>query len=302
MVDLFFILSGFVLAPAFPKYKELKSLRNFVLKRFLRLAPLTWITIMFVLVYAVSIEIKQNLSDDATAPSMSIDFQSIVLSLLLLQVFSNEAILLNYPLWSLSAEWIVNVFIAILASFLPKRVYLYFLIGLLLLGIISARSSVDPEWANQICRAGFGISLGIFLRHIFDLRVKLKAQKLHLAISSVFSLAVIFLKINYGPCQVIFSCLVFAYLIYSMAEFEVEKNFWVPESIARNSGVFSFGIYVWHAPLSGLVSRLLEVAQIHNLGIFYLALVLISSVATLISVNFAEKPILKTLKGRLGTR
>ena len=302
MVDLFFILSGFVLAPVFPRYRELKSLREFVVKRFLRLAPLTWITIMFVLVYAGAIEIKQTLSDDATAQSMSIDFQSIVLSLLLLQVFSNEANLLNYPLWSLSAEWIVNIVIAILASLFPKRVYLYFLVGLLLLGIISARSPVDPEWSNQICRAAFGISLGIFLRYIFDLRLKPKAQKLHLAISSVFSLAVVFLKFDYGPYQAIFSCLVFAYLIYSVAKFEVEKNLRVPESIARNSGVLSFGIFVWHAPLSGLVSRLIEIAQVHNLGIFYLALVLISSMATLISVNFAEKPILKTLKGRLETK
>jgi peptidoglycan/LPS O-acetylase OafA/YrhL len=302
MVDLFFILSGFVLAPVFPKYRELTSLRDFMLKRFLRLAPLAWITIMFVLVYAGSLEIKRIVSDDTTAPSMPIDFQSIVLSLLLLQVFSIEATLLNYPLWSLSAEWIVNIVIASIATLFPKRIYLYFLIGLLSLGIISARSSVDPEWANQICRAAFGISLGICIRHIFELRVKLKAQKLHLALSSVSSLAVVFLKFDFGPYKAIFSSLVFTYLIYSVAKFEVEKNFRVPESIARNSGLFSFGIYVWHAPLSGLVSRLLEVPQIYNLGIFYLALVLTSSMATLISVNFIEKPILKTLKGRLETK
>jgi peptidoglycan/LPS O-acetylase OafA/YrhL len=302
MVDLFFILSGFVLAPVFPRYKELTPLKEFALKRFLRLAPLAWITIMFVLAYAGILEIKQNLSDDATAPSMSIDFQAIIISLLLLQVFSNEATLLNYPLWSLSAEWIVNIVIAIQACLFSKRLYLSFLIGLLLLGIVSATSTADPEWANQICRAAFGISLGILIRHFFDLGVRLKVQKLHLVMSSVFTLVVVYLRIDYGPYQSIISCLVFAYLIYSVAEFEVEKKFWVPESIARNSGLFSFGIYVWHAPLSGLVIRLLEVIQIDNLGIFYLTLVLASSIATLISVNFAEKPILKTLKGRLATK
>jgi peptidoglycan/LPS O-acetylase OafA/YrhL len=302
MVDLFFILSGFVLAPVFPRYKELPSLREFALKRFLRLAPLAWITIMFVLAYAGLLEIKQNLTEDATARSMSIDVQSVIISLLLLQVFSNEATLLNYPLWSLSAEWIVNIVIAIQACFLPKKFYLSFLLGLLLLGIVSATSSADPEWANQICRAAFGISLGIFSRHFFDLGVRLKAQKLHLAMSSVFSLAVVFLRIDYGPYQSIFSCLVFTYLIYSVAGFEVEEKFRVPESIARNSGLLSFGIYVWHAPLSGLISRLLEVIQVDNLGIFYLALVLASSMATLISVNFAEKPILNALKGRLSTK
>jgi peptidoglycan/LPS O-acetylase OafA/YrhL len=117
--------------------------------------------------------------------------------------------------------------------------------------------------------------------------------------STVFSLAVLFLRIDYGPYQSIFSFLVFTYLNYSVAGFEVEEKFRVPESIARNSGLLSFGIYVWHAPLSGLISRLLEVIQIDNLGIFYLALVLASSIVTLISVNFAEKPILNTLKGRL---
>jgi len=302
MVDLFFILSGFVLAPIFPKYKGLTSFKEFVLKRFLRLAPLAWVTIIFVLIYAGLLEIKQNLSDDPFALSMPIDFQSIVLSLSLLQVFSNDATLLNYPLWSLSAEWVVNIVIAILATLLSKRFYLFSLIGLLLLGILSASSSVDPEWANQICRAAFGISLGILSRHIFELRGKLKAQKLHLALSSIISMGVVFLEFDYGPYQAIFSCLVFAYLIYSVAKFEVQKSFWVPESIARNSGLLSFGIYVWHAPLSGLVSRLFEIIQVGNLGIFYLALVLISSLATLISVNFAEKPILKMLKGRLETR
>jgi peptidoglycan/LPS O-acetylase OafA/YrhL len=79
MVDLFFVLSGFVLAPIFPRYKELRSLKEFALKRFLRLAPLAWITIMFVLAYAGLLEIKQNLTDDATTPSMSIDFQSIII-------------------------------------------------------------------------------------------------------------------------------------------------------------------------------------------------------------------------------
>ena len=302
MVDLFFVLSGFVLAPVFPRYKELTSLKEFGLKRFLRLAPLAWITIMFVLVYAGLLEIKQNLSDVATAVSMSIDFQSIVTSLLLLQVFSNEAILINYPLWSLSAEWIVNIVIAIHACLLPKKFFLSFLMGLLFLGVLSATSSADPAWANHIFRAAFGISLGILIRQLFGLGLKLRALKLHLATSSALSMIIVFSRIDYGPYKSIFACLVFSYLIYSVAEFEIEKKLPISESIARNSGLFSFGIYVWHAPLSGLVSRLMELIEVDNVGIFYLALVLVSSIATLISVNFAEKPILRAIKGRLKTR
>ncbi len=302
MVDLFFVLSGFVLAPVFPKHKELASFRHFLLKRFLRLVPLTWITIMFVLLYAGLLEIKQNLDQVASTPSMPIDFQAVLLSLMLLQVFSNEATLLNYPLWSLSAEWIVNVVIAIMAYSFSARVYKYFLISLLLLGLISTSSSIDPEWANQIFRAAFGISLGILIRYIFDSRGRLKGHRFHLVLSSAASLAVVLLRIDYGPYQAICSCLAFAYFIYSLAEFEVGSNFQITESIARNSGLLSFGIYVWHAPLSGLVSRLLEVTQVHNLGIHYLALVLTSFLATLISVKLVEKPILKTLKGRLDIR
>jgi peptidoglycan/LPS O-acetylase OafA/YrhL len=302
MVDLFFVLSGFVLAPVFPKHKDLASFRHFVLKRFLRLAPLTWITITFVLGYAGLLEIKHNLDESASTPSMPIDFQAIVLSLLLLQVFSSEATVLNYPLWSLSAEWIVNLAIATLAGLFSTRFYKYFLIGLLLLGLISASSSLDPEWANQICRAAFGISLGILIRYAFDSRARLKGQKFHLVLSSSASLAVVFIRIDYGRYQAICSCLAFAYFIYSLAEFEVGSNFRIPESIARNSGLLSFGIYVWHAPLSGLVSRLFEITQVHYLGIQYLALVLLSSLATLISVKLVEKPTLKAIKGRLDFR
>jgi peptidoglycan/LPS O-acetylase OafA/YrhL len=255
-----------------------------------------------VFVYAVSLEIKHNLSDDMTMNSMQIDLQSIVLSLLLLQVFSSEATLLNYPLWSLSAEWIVNVVMAILAVILSRSFYIYILIVFLLLGIISASSPSDPEWVNQICRAGFGISLGMLIRHFFDQGINLQAQKLHLTLSSISSLIVVFLKIDFGSFQSIFSCLVFTYLIYSVANFEVEKNIRVPESLARNCGIYSFGLYVWHVPLSGLVNRLLEVVQLNDLGIFYLVLVATSSMATLISVNYIESPILQKLEVRLKTK
>jgi peptidoglycan/LPS O-acetylase OafA/YrhL len=302
MVDLFFVLSGFVLAPIFPKFKEWTFLKEFALNRFLRLAPLTWITILFVILYASLLEIKQSLSDEAVGPSMSLDFKSVGLSLLLMQVFSHEATLLNYPLWSLSAEWIVNISIALAASFFPRKTFLKFLAGLLVLGIICAKGSVDFEWVNQISRAAFGISLGLLIRHLFDRRKKLKAQKAHLFLSVILSFATVFLNFNFYPYRAIFSSCIFAYLIYSLAEFELGTNFRVPKSLASNCGSLSFGIYVWHAPLSGLVNRLLEILKIHNLGISYLALVIISTIATLISVNLVEKPLLKTIKGRLELR
>ena len=302
MVDLFFVLSGFVLAPIFPKYQERTFLKNFALNRFLRLAPLAWITILFVLLYASLLVIKQHLSDDAVRPSMSIDFKSVALSLMLMQVFSREAALLNYPLWSLSAEWIVNISIALIACFFLKKTYFKFLVGLLLLGIICAKSSVNLEWVNQISRAAFGISLGILIRHLFNRRKKIKARKTHLFLSLISSFAAVLLTLNFDPYRAIFSSCIFAYLIYSMAEFELGMKFKVPKSLASICGSLSFGIYVWHAPLSGLVIRLLEILKIHNLGISYLALVIISAIATLISVNLVEKPLLKTLKGRLEFR
>lgn len=301
MVDLFFVLSGFVLAPSFPKFKEISILRKFTLKRFLRLAPLSWTTIMFVLAYASLIVIKQNLIHNPTAPLMSIDFQSIVLSLLLLQVFSKDALVLNYPLWSLSAEWVINIFIAFLSCLFPRRIYQFLLVNLLLFGVIFTSSSFDFEWVNQICRAALGISVGILTRQIFDLRIKFKAHKLHLIFAWLLNLSVVFLNFDFGSYQAIFSCILFAYLIYTIAEFDIETNFRVPEAVARNCGFLSFGIYVWHAPLSGLVDRLLEVAQLNNLVFSYLSLVVFSSIATLVSVYFVERPLIQAIKGRLIT-
>jgi peptidoglycan/LPS O-acetylase OafA/YrhL len=121
MVDLFFVLSGFVLAPIFPRTRRWQGFYRFAVKRLLRLLPMAWLSLFFVALYSCAIFLKSNCSDDPSLQLMPINGESLLMALLLLQIFSTAATLLNYPLWSLSAEWFANVILALSLNFLTIK-------------------------------------------------------------------------------------------------------------------------------------------------------------------------------------
>jgi peptidoglycan/LPS O-acetylase OafA/YrhL len=105
-VDLFFILSGFVI---FYSYQhslsaDVRSLRAFFVKRLARVYPLHLLFLMMFLILTVSLQILRNTPPD---PLMFSPAQ-FGLQLTLLQAWGfaeNAALSWNYPAWSISAEF-----------------------------------------------------------------------------------------------------------------------------------------------------------------------------------------------------
>ena len=86
-VDLFFILSGFVLEPAFPTARNLKDCMRFIIRRYIRLAPMIYSTVAFSILYYFAIKLKHSSGRDHLLPNLEMNISTIAFSLLFLQIF-----------------------------------------------------------------------------------------------------------------------------------------------------------------------------------------------------------------------
>lgn len=165
-VDLFFVLSGFLLTQV---YSHITSYRELVVRRFARLFPLQWLTLFAVLIgqyfYAQAWEKPFIYQIN--------DTYHFILNLLLLQQTGLQAgFSFNGPSWSISVEWIVNLlFFAILLR--PKWI--------LPSSIIFITSSITLLAISQPNITNFGLSFGFIdtslLRVFFGFFVGVIAAK-----------------------------------------------------------------------------------------------------------------------------
>ncbi len=291
MVDLFFVLSGFVLMPVFPKNNSWFELRKFVTKRLWRLLPIAWLSLCFVLVYAIAVNANISFEEKQNSNDMPISITSFLSALLLLQIFSTSATLLNYPLWSLSAELLANIFLAIQIKFVKSKNFLValFILNAIFLWLISFTSS--HQGLHQFTRALNEISIGMTIRLFFDAKTRVTFVKTKLIFSCLMMFLLLF-AIDLKPWQteklsVIFSGL----LIFYIACFERIYGFRFSVGLVSICGSLSFGLYVWHVPLSGISSRLLQVIQVESPVTELLFLLTLSAIAALISIFLIERPI-----------
>ena len=101
-VDFFFVLSGFVLGSNL----MVSSVKKFIFMRLLRLYP------MLIPVFALTIVIRivPFISQHVMESTPPLSIAQYIGAFLLLQIFWGVLIPVNTPLWSLSAEWFVNIF------------------------------------------------------------------------------------------------------------------------------------------------------------------------------------------------
>lgn len=171
-VDIFFILSGFVISNAYSKKMAngTLSLGGFVLVRLIRLYPVYFLS----LVLAIPIYLYGQ-AGQGTPLSMAGTLQLVVMSLLFLPgVMIPNGLLfpINGPYWSLFFELIANFLYGIFRPLLSTKalVYLVSILGLLLLLMSGYHGSMDfgfivslQAFIAGLVRASFGIFFGILI-------------------------------------------------------------------------------------------------------------------------------------------
>ena len=178
-VDLFFILSGFVLAHVYwALFREricLQDFSNFLGTRIARIYPLHFVMlILFLLIETAKLVVFSHRPDLFTSPPFSHpdESEAIIYHLTLTQTFYGSGLSWNAPSWSISCEAIVYLIFPFLAIGISRsRWYLLSLAliscaGLALLYSQHGSLNIVGSWA--VVRCFFEFNLGIVVYHIVD--------------------------------------------------------------------------------------------------------------------------------------
>lgn len=198
-VDVFFVLSGFILTYVyynqfFINKTTVKDYWNFVLKRFAKIYPLHFvITLIFIPVSCIG---KYLLHQD----SINIYFDALLQNFLMIHSWSTtEYLSWNFPSWSISAEWFAYLFLFVPLAFIYKFSRLFFFLFVIL--IIGAfvyywigipNFTLDRYTLNGLPRIIPEFILGILVGFV---KVKFKINKPNATL--IFLSSILFLMITF---------------------------------------------------------------------------------------------------------
>lgn len=242
-VDFFFVLSGFVLAPSYLRVSTIKDAGQFLAGRAYRLFPMVIATILFVLGIQAAVNLKHIILGEVSKSGIDTSFLTLLFAFSLLQIFSNTATLLNPPLWSLSAEWLSNLFIISRPIFRQFNTFFFFVTGCLL---IWHYQSSGNGWEEQLGRAISGFYLGIILRQLRN-RKNLGSRTgllLSLGMVVLMNISIYFV----GPKLSYLSPLTYGLAIIQLSFVSIHSY---PSLVKVSTlfGRYSYGFYAWHFPL-----------------------------------------------------
>lgn len=291
-VDFFFVLSGFVLANSISSANSLKDLKRFLIKRVIRLFPMAGTTIVFTLLIQFSVDLKRFVLNQSLAPRIETDILTLFYAFALLQIFSNSALMLNVPLWSLSAEWIINL--AGISRIGLGRYTPFVLLGVGILLII-----IDLAYGfaigDMLGRAFFGFYFGVILRLYGYTHSSKSIPKLVCSLILVVALnvSIYFFSTSF----IYFAPLVFGFNILELSYWESSLNKKI-HKLSSKFGKYSYGIYAWHfnlLSLSAIIEKrffdLIGFRVLDSLNFTFILCLLLTLISTYFTIKYIEKPI-----------
>lgn len=174
MVDLFFILSGFIISYVYRADRRARftwaETKSFLFSRFARIYPLHFVTMLYLLLFAVGSSALLSLVGHQYQPLSAKSFTDWLLQLLLLNAWIPGYVAWNIPSWSISAEMFAYaLFPAIVALHLlrPRLTYAALITTSLAfyvyIAVTSGSLDIVAGLAPLRCIAGF--SVGMLLYH-----------------------------------------------------------------------------------------------------------------------------------------
>jgi peptidoglycan/LPS O-acetylase OafA/YrhL len=297
LVDLFFVLSGFVLMPSLSVSRASKI--DFLKKRFIR-----FYSVLAPAIIAVVLLNYINLGRGPSPVNVHSAIQ-IAGAFLLLQVFYTNSVWVLIPLWSLSAELFVNLLAVI---FFPRRqrVLLFICLGLLLFvfGIFYAHNH-DKQWRTYVefsaaGRSIVGFYFGLWIRKLFNengLRWFFDKRGVKWLFIALVLIAM-WVLIIYSPYFFILAALPYALLVFLIASINESNLSLVVLKISKYLGRISFQMYLWHPfvfnlNIGGFFARqLVDVPTVPRHLLSGTTSVAITILLCEIAIRFFEKPLL----------
>ena len=261
IVDFFFVVSGFVLEPSYPKSaRDIKKARKFVVRRMVRLWPLTITALLLaLLVYAIEPQATQFYGTSTN------NFWFTYLSAcLLLQVFVQSSYYWIGTLWSSSSMWFANL-IAIPVLDNRKNWKLLATIAgswlVMLYFFWSAdQAGVYPTPSTgylALIRTIFGFCIGLYLRSNFE-----KLRNINWLVSPATAASALILLFASEYLEPVLITLVAAPIISVCVLFfahrEAQLRNYISPNFASFAGRISFGVYLLHPIFIALFSYIIK--------------------------------------------
>ncbi len=270
-VDLFFVLSGFVMFAAYGnRLKNAHDLKLFVIRRFGRLFPLlVFTTIVFILVVngialAKNLALAYGLGGVLNTPEATAYLVPSLLEILTTLTMTHslgvfDHLILNTPSWSISTEFYAYlVFAAVCLLWRPaRRLPVFFLLVLAGYGIsVWATVNVHDCLVKGGCLSltyDFGFMrcvYGFFLGSLtWEATQRWRANLPALQVLSLAGVAVLLLWVDAHPALAFAFPLVFALMIWSLSKdsgFLAKILLW---PFFQMLGQRSYSLYMMHMPL-----------------------------------------------------
>jgi len=299
-VDLFFVLSGFVIAHAYDsRLATGMTAASFAQARIIRFWPLL---VVAVLIGALRAGAGLAVGSETALTPGQLALATVSGLFLIPAPVTPAAHLfeLNIPLWTLCFELLINFAYAICFRWLTSRVLaVVALVGgaaMIWMAIQHGSNDTGPIVATAvggIGRAAFGFSIGVLLcRH------PVRAPTLPTSLILIGLAALVCAPIP-EPLRVTYD-LVFAIglapVLVIVGAAATPQGLWL--SVAKYLGAISFVIYAIHQPLIGMASTGAEMLDLPKLPIA-VALVLGLLIVSPLIDRFYDEPVRAWLKSRL---
>ena len=258
-VDLFFVLSGFVIAYAYqqPLSAGLRR-RDFMLARFIRLYPMFVIGLAFGIAAAWTYARPSNL----TPFFDNVGFNLFMLPFPLQYPGKVDNLFpLDFPAWSLFYELIAYVIFALLTPRLNnRRLAVLIAIGFLMLIVTGAtegsldRGTWRPSVLGGFARVTFSFFAGVALYRLW-LRHPTRIR-LHPAILFVLLILPLTWRPDAGPFAWLYELAVITLwmpLMVWLGAGSTAKGFWLRMCVVL--GALSYPLYIVHAPILSVVGQ-----------------------------------------------
>lgn len=265
-VDLFFLMSGFVLARAYGRrFEEGLSAGRFLSMRLVRLYPLYAIgTLLTVVVAASGLIVGASM-----AWTWSSLLRALVPAIAMLPALPVPGVRsglypLDGPAWSLFYELIVNILLVLTWRFVSGRgAWVFIVAGLV--GLVVATSllpglnggSIWGEWGAALARVSFSFFLGVAIERLFERQSRAgRVFTLRCPPAILLIVSVVALSVDPGPTlrplyDLVCVVVVFPPLVWLCLTNEPRAGV----RMFATLGLISYPLYVVHVPASYVLTR-----------------------------------------------
>lgn len=306
-VDLFFGLSGFVIAHAYwQRLRDGMTLQNFLLQRLIRLYPLYLLATV-----AGALVFLHQMQSPVLAPDLpDYSITGFITNLLFLPAFSGNAtnplFPAVFPAWSLFWELIANLIFALFAPRLNWRllgaglvVALVLLLGTgVTYGTLNVGATAEQIWAGE-GRVLWSFFAGVAvyrLHQISGFSCKVPMAVLGAGLFGVFAPSLI----GWGY-DVALAAIAFPLLIFAAARIELNS------ATARWLASISYAVYILQAPLLSLLEMLFDslfATKISDLPLLLTTMLLVgvTLAASTLATRHYDEPVRAWLRAAVRAR